>query len=407
MGLMQEAVTVTALNQYISALMSRDDILSGIAVRGEISNCKHHTSGHLYFSLKDDGGVLKCVAFRSAASRLTFVPKDGMKVIAFGSVNVYSPAGQYQLYVQSMIPDGKGDLFAAFEQLKAKLEAEGLFDPERKKEIPKFPRTVGVITSSSGAAVEDIINIVTRRYPLAKLILYPVAVQGVEAPPDLIRAVRYFDAHPTDVVIIGRGGGSMEDLWCFNDEGLARAIADAQVPIISAVGHETDFTICDFVADLRAPTPSAAAELAVPDRGELAEKIVSLQQKAVTALRSRARLAETRLARYAESAVMKDPQRILYPYATALAAGEEKLRLAVRQRTDGEKHRLSVLAERLQGLSPLAVLARGYGAISSADGRLIRHVSDLTTGAEVRIRLADGTADAQITHVTEEDSHEE
>lgn len=407
MGLMQEAVTVTALNQYISALMSRDDILSGIAVRGEISNCKHHTSGHLYFSLKDDGGVLKCVAFRSAASRLTFVPKDGMKVIAFGSVNVYSPAGQYQLYVQSMIPDGKGDLFAAFEQLKAKLEAEGLFDPERKKEIPKFPRTVGVITSSSGAAVEDIINIVTRRYPLAKLILYPVAVQGVEAPPDLIRAVRYFDAHPTDVVIIGRGGGSMEDLWCFNDEGLARAIADAQVPIISAVGHETDFTICDFVADLRAPTPSAAAELAVPDRGELAEKIVSLQQKAVTALRSRARLAETRLARYAESAVMKDPQRILYPYATALAAGEEKLRLAVRQRTDGEKHRLSVLAERLQGLSPLAVLARGYGAISSADGRLIRHVSDLTTGAEVRIRFADGTADAQITHVTEEDSHEE
>ena len=407
MGLMQEAVTVTALNQYISALMSRDDILSGIAVRGEISNCKHHTSGHLYFSLKDDGGVLKCVAFRSAASRLTFVPKDGMKVIAFGSVNVYSPAGQYQLYVQSMIPDGKGDLFAAFEQLKAKLEAEGLFDPERKKEIPKFPRTVGVITSSSGAAVEDIINIVTRRYPLAKLILYPVAVQGVEAPPDLIRAVCYFDAHPTDVVIIGRGGGSMEDLWCFNDEGLARAIADAQVPIISAVGHETDFTICDFVADLRAPTPSAAAELAVPDRGELAEKIVSLQQKAVTALRSRARLAETRLARYAESAVMKDPQRILYPYATALAAGEEKLRLAVRQRTDGEKHRLSVLAERLQGLSPLAVLARGYGAISSADGRLIRHVSDLTTGAEVRIRFADGTADAQITHVTEEDSHEE
>ena len=407
MGLMQEAVTVTALNQYISALMSRDDILSGIAVRGEISNCKHHTSGHLYFSLKDDGGVLKCVAFRSAASRLTFVPKDGMKVIAFGSVNVYSPAGQYQLYVQSMIPDGKGDLFAAFEQLKAKLEAEGLFDPERKKEIPKFPRTVGVITSSSGAAVEDIINIVTRRYPLAKLILYPVAVQGVEAPPDLIRAVRYFDAHPTDVVIIGRGGGSMEDLWCFNDEGLARAIADAQVPIISAVGHETDFTICDFVADLRAPTPSAAAELAVPDRGELAEKIVSLQQKAVTALRSRARLAETRLARYAESAVMKDPQRILYPYATALAAGEEKLRLAVRQRTDGEKHRLSVLAERLQGLSPLSVLARGYGAVSSTDGRFIRHVSDLTTGAEVRIRFADGTADAQITHVTEEDSHEE
>ena len=405
--MMQEAVTVTALNQYIATLMSRDDILSGIAVRGEISNCKHHTSGHLYFSLKDDEGVLKCVAFRSAASKLTFVPKDGMKVIAFGSVNVYSPAGQYQLYVQRMIPDGKGDLFAAFEQLKAKLQAEGLFDPERKKAIPKFPQTVGVITSSSGAAVEDIINIVTRRYPLAKLILYPVMVQGVEAPPDLIRAVRYFDANPTDVVIIGRGGGSMEDLWCFNDEGLARAIADCRVPVISAVGHETDFTICDFVADLRAPTPSAAAELAVPDRGELADRVLTLRQKAAGALRSRVRLAETRLGCYADAAVMKDPQRILYPYVTALAVGEEKLRLAVRQRTDNEHHRLSILAERLQGLSPLAVLARGYGAVSDGAGNLIKQASELTAGATVHIRFADGTADAQITHVTEDISHEE
>ena len=406
MGMVQEAVTVTALNQYISALMSHDDVLTGIAVRGEISNCKHHTSGHLYFSLKDEAGVLKCVAFRSAASRLTFRPEDGMKVIACGSVNVYSPAGQYQLYVQTMMPDGQGDLFAAFERLKAKLEADGLFAPERKKEIPKFPRTVGVITSSSGAAMEDIINIVTRRYPLAGLILYPVAVQGADAPPDLIRAVRYFDAHPTDVVIIGRGGGSMEDLWCFNDEGLARAIADCRVPVISAVGHETDFTICDFVADLRAPTPSAAAELAVPDRGELAERIASLRRKAIVALRSRAQLAETRLARYTESAVMKDPGRILYPYAAALAATEDRLRLAIRRRTEGETHRLAMLAERLHGLSPLAILARGYGAVSDEGGRLIKRATELTIGSKVHIRLADGTADAQITQVTEGESHE-
>ena len=404
--MMQETVTVTVLNQYISALMTHDDILSGIAVRGEISNCKHHPSGHLYFSLKDEGGVLRCVAFRSAASRLTFVPKDGMKVIAAGSVNVYSPAGQYQLYVQQMMPDGQGDLFAAFEKLKSKLEAEGLFDPDRKKSIPKYPRTVGVITSSSGAAVEDIFNIVTRRYPIAKLILYPVLVQGADAPADLIRAVRYFDANPTDVLIIGRGGGSMEDLWCFNDEGLARAIASCRVPTISAVGHETDFTICDFVADLRAPTPSAAAELAVPDKGELTGRLNTLRQKAVTALRSRAHLASARLARYTESAVLKDPIRLLYPYETTLAACEEKLRYAVRGRIDDSAHELSLLAEKLQGLSPLSILSRGYGAVANEKGKTVLRASSLAPGDQVKIRFADGTADAQICRVTREDIHE-
>lgn len=400
MGYMSDAVTVTALNQYISALMTNDDILSGIAVRGEISNCKPHPSGHLYFSLKDDGGVLRCVAFRSSASRLTFVPTDGMKVVAMGYVNVYQPTGQYQLYVRSMMPDGQGDLYAAFEKLKAKLAGEGLFDEGRKKPIPKFPRTIGVVTSSSGAAVEDIINITTRRYPLAKLILYPVLVQGADAPADLIRAVRYFDAHPTDVLIIGRGGGSMEDLWCFNDEELARTISACRVPVISAVGHETDFTICDFVADLRAPTPSAAAELAVPDKRELYERVSAFRQKAISALRARAQLVKTRLARYAESSVMQYPERLLTPYMTALATVDERLRGAIGQRLDGAKHSLSLVAEKLHGLSPLAVLSRGYGAVSDENGRTVTRAGDLRAGDRVQIRFTDGSADAQICHVT-------
>lgn len=400
MGYMPEAVTVTALNQYISTLMTNDDILSGIAVRGEISNCKPHPSGHLYFSLKDDGGVMRCVAFRSSASRLTFVPSDGMKVIATGYVNVYQPTGQYQLYVRSMMPDGQGDLYAAFEKLKAKLAGEGLFDEGRKKPIPKFPRTIGVVTSSSGAAVEDIINITTRRYPLAKLILYPVLVQGADAPADLIRAVRYFDAHPTDVLIIGRGGGSMEDLWCFNDEELARTISACQVPVISAVGHETDFTICDFVADLRAPTPSAAAELAVPDKRELYERVSAFRQKAISALRARAQLVKTRLARYAESSVMQYSERLLTPYMTALATADERLRGAIGQRLDGAKHSLSLVAEKLHGLSPLAVLSRGYGAVSDENGRTVTRAGDLRVGDRVQIRFTDGSADAQICHIT-------
>ena len=400
MGYMPEAVTVTALNQYISTLMTNDDILSGIAVRGEISNCKPHPSGHLYFSLKDDGGVMRCVAFRSSASRLTFVPSDGMKVIATGYVNVYQPTGQYQLYVRSMMPDGQGDLYAAFEKLKAKLAGEGLFDEGRKKPIPKFPRTIGVVTSSIGAAVEEIINITTRRYPLAKLILYPVLVQGADAPADLIRAVRYFDAHPTDVLIIGRGGGSMEDLWCFNDEELARTISACQVPVISAVGHETDFTICDFVADLRAPTPSAAAELAVPDKRELYERVSAFRQKAISALRARAQLVKTRLARYAESSVMQYSERLLTPYMTALATADERLRGAIGQRLDGAKHSLSLVAEKLHGLSPLAVLSRGYGAVSDENGRTVTRAGDLRVGDRVQIRFTDGSADAQICHIT-------
>ena len=406
MGIMQDAISVTALNQYISALMIRDDILSAVAVRGEISNCKAHTSGHIYFSLKDAGGVIKCVAFRSAASRFTFTPKDGMQVVVFGSVNVYSQAGQYQLYAQQMVLDGQGDLFAAFEKLKKKLEAEGLFDAEKKKAVPKYPRTIGVITSSSGAAVEDIFNIITRRYPLAELILYPVLVQGEDAPADLIRAIRYFDAHPADVLIIGRGGGSMEDLWCFNDEGLARAIADCRVPVISAVGHETDFTICDFVADLRAPTPSAAAELAVPDRAELTQRIAVLRQKATNTLRSRAHLAQTRLARYTESSVFKNPERLLFPYQTVLSAREDKLQSAMQQRIQGASHMLSMIAEKLHGLSPLSVLSRGYCTVSDKDGRTVSCAKRLEPSDRVSIRFIDGTADAQICQVTKGDLYD-
>lgn len=396
MGLMQDAVSVTALNQYIATLMSHDDILSGIAVRGEISNCKRHPSGHIYFSLKDDGAVLRCVMFRSYAAGAPFIPSDGMQIVAFGAVNVYQAAGQYQLYVRQMILDGQGDLYAAFERLKAKLEAEGLFDDARKKPIPHYPERIGVITATSGAAVQDICNILTRRYPLASIAIYPALVQGSDAPRTLIAGLAYFTAHPTDVILIGRGGGSIEDLYCFNDEGLARAIYACPIPVISAVGHETDFTICDFVADLRAPTPSAAAELAVPDGQELVERLRHLTRRAAAGLRARARLAASRFARYAESLIFSVPHRILEPYALRVSTAEERLYAAAARRVEQGRGTLALLAEKLEGLSPLAVLSRGYGVVTDEQGRSVRSVSDITIGDYLRIRLADGEAMATV-----------
>lgn len=415
MGLMQEAVTVTALNQYVATLMSHDEILSGIAVRGEISNCKRHPSGHIYFSLKDDSALLRCVMFRSYAAGAPFLLQDGMQIIAFGTVGVYQAAGQYQLNVRRVIRDGHGDLYAAFERLKAKLAAEGLFDETHKKPIPRYPQRVGVITATSGAAVQDICNVLTRRYPLASIAIYPALVQGGDAPRTLIAGLAYFTAHPVDVILIGRGGGSIEDLYCFNDEGLARAVWACPIPVISAVGHETDFTICDFVADLRAPTPSAAAELAVPDGRELAERLQHLKSRAVTALHTRARLAASRLARCTESPFMRTPKRLLAPYAARLAryaessvlssprrlldpriasvnAAEVQLYESVTRRLERERGTLMLLAEKLQGLSPLAVMTRGYGVVTGERGESVRSVSDITVGDRLRIRLADGEA---------------
>ena len=399
---MNEAVTVSALNQYISALMERDEILSSIAVRGEISNFKRHPSGHLYFSLKDAGGVLKCVMFRSSASRVTIPLADGVKVVAWGSVSVYPQAGQYQLYVQSVRQDGMGDLYQAFEKLKQKLEAEGLFSPERKKSLPKYPRTIGIITSPTGAAVQDMFNILSRRYPLAGITVYPALVQGADAPRTLIRGIRYFRTHAPDVIIIGRGGGSFEDLSCFNDEGLAREIAACEIPVISAVGHETDFTICDFVADLRAPTPSASAELAVPNKEELLGAIRQLREKARLALKRRALLERTRLTRFSDAAVLRDSKKLLYPHTLRFMTAEEAITTAMRHVLDTKRHSLSLVSGTLNGLSPLATLGRGYALISDGTGASVTSVDQLQSGQELSIRLSNGTARAQVTKIERE-----
>lgn len=396
------AVTVTALNEYINMLMQADPILTNVKVRGELSNFKRHPSGHLYFSLKDEGGVLRCVMFRSAAAKMKLTPTDGMKLIARGYVQVYSGTGQYQLYVQALESDGIGDLYRAFEQLKAKLAKEGLFDEARKRPLPAYPAKIGIVTSPTGAAIQDMLNILGRRFPYAEVILYPALVQGSDAPADLIRGIRYFRANPPDLIIIGRGGGSIEDLWSFNDEGLAREIAACEVPVISAVGHETDFTICDFTADLRAPTPSAAAELAVPDTQDVLRGLSALLSRAAKTLAAKTAYARLRLTRLTESQVMRSPERALSPYLMQLAQLEERLGSAGRQALTARRHTLSLLAGKLQALSPLAVLDRGYAIPTTESGECIRSTDDVVKEQLLHFRLRDGVIVARAQEVTKE-----
>ncbi len=396
------ALTVSQVNTFIGQLLESNDILTDIHIRGEISNFKRHPSGHLYFSLKDADSVLRCVMFRSSATWLKFIPEDGMKVTARGRIGVYTQGGQYQLYVQSMEPDGIGALYIAFEQLKNKLAQEGLFDKARKRPIPALPMSVGLITSPSGAAVQDLLNILSRRFPLAEVILYPALVQGDGAPLTLIRGIRYFATHKPDVIIIGRGGGSIEDLWCFNDEGLAREIAACDVPVISAVGHETDYTICDFVADLRAPTPSAAAELAVPDAKGILEYLYNMQLRAKQTLHGKFTVAKQKLNHYASHALLRDPIRILAPHVQRLDVCRENLSHAVRAVVDERSHRIALLAEKLHALSPLAVLARGYAIVSSKDGKPILSVGDTEAGKTISVRLHDGSIQATVDMKKEE-----
>lgn len=379
-------------------LLDGQPMLKKLYVRGEISNFKAHPSGHWYFTVKDDSSLIKAVMFRSYAQKLRFIPENGMKVLIRGSVSVYTGGGQYQLYADDISPDGIGALYAAFEQLKEKLSREGLFDPARKRPLPAFPERVGVITSPTGAAVRDIINIAGRRCPSAELVIYPAAVQGSEAVPQLISGINYFSStRSVDVVIIGRGGGSLEDLWAFNDEGLARAVADSEVPVISAVGHETDFTICDFVADRRAPTPSAAAELAVPDSGviraALAGACASMSKAAV------ARVAAGRAAveALAGSRTLTDPQYITASRWLLADRAEERLCASAKLRLSSAKADLREYAAKLVSLNPLSVLSRGYGAVSDADGNVITSASKLTVNENITVRFSDGEAKATVT----------
>ncbi|MBQ3417716.1 MAG: exodeoxyribonuclease VII large subunit [Ruminococcus sp.] len=395
--MVSKIITVSQLNYYIKSLFEQDDHLKFILVEGEISNLKdHYASGHIYFSLKDQKSVISAVMFSFYAKNLRFRPESGMKVIVRARVSVYEPSGQYQLYVEDMQPDGIGALTIRLEQLKKKLEKEGLFAAEHKKKIPDFPSTVGVITSPTGAAVRDIVNIISRRFPCAEIILAPVLVQGETAPEQLIRAVNLFSRYKcADVVIIGRGGGSIEDLWAFNNEDLARAIYDCELPVISAVGHETDFTICDFVADLRAPTPSAAAELAVPDRTTLKENLLATAQYIDSLLDNRLRNDRDSLKKQIELCLAHSP-------LTAVKSEEDTLEhLMIRTKNASDSvfqkslKSLSESAAKTDALNPVAVLRRGFSYLSK-DGERVSSAKDVEKGDVLNITLSDGEISAQV-----------
>ena len=394
-------ITVSELNNYVKKLLDSDRGLKAVSVRGEISNLTIHGSGHIYFTLKDEGAQVKAVMFRSSASSLKFAPENGMKVIVRCSVSVYVQGGAYQLYVTSMQPDGIGALYLAYEQLKNKLSAEGLFDSSHKLSLKKFPSAIGVITSPTGAAIRDIINVLGRRYPLAKVYLYPALVQGEGAEQALIDGIDYFDKSGlADLVIIGRGGGSIEDLWAFNSERLARRIFDAKVPVISAVGHETDFTICDFVADMRAPTPSAAAEIAVPSGDEIRSTLRMINGRCISALKSILTGAEEELEYRRTSRIFEHPESIFEDNEKMLADKCDKIVAMTSQMVDKAASSLSIVSEKLGALSPLAVLSRGYAVANNEKG-VIKDSRELSIGDEINIRFCRGEITARVESNTE------
>jgi exodeoxyribonuclease VII large subunit len=383
--------------------MSRDIILSSLWVKGEISNFKNHYSGHLYFTLKDEKSLIKCVMFKSQASLLKFMPEDGLKVIIRGSVTVYERDGQYQLYAEGMQPDGLGSLHLAYEQLKKRLEAEGLFDKLRKKKIPYIPSAIGVITSSTGAVIKDILNITGRRFPSVKIKLLPVAVQGEQAPSQIARAIRKFnELRNVDVIIIARGGGSIEELWAFNDELVARTIFTSSIPIISAVGHETDFTITDFAADLRAPTPSAAAEMVVPDRSVLIDYINNLDCQLRNSLQKNLQQKRAVYERLMGSVIFKRPYDKVNQETLRLDNLVKYLRIGLLSAVDRSRSRFSTLTGRLDALSPLSVLSRGYGVVRDREnGDVIKSVQHVKRGKNIVVRLSDGELDCCVEDIKE------
>ena len=395
---MQQILSITQINEYIRSRMDADPMLSNIAVRGEISNYKLYPSGHHYFTLKDEGGALKCVLFKGNAFKLRFRPENGMKVIAMGKISVFPRDGAYQLYVSAMSVDGVGDLHAAFEQLKAKLAAEGLFDPAHKKPLPKYPGTIGIVTSSAGAAVHDMLRILRKRYPLTKVVLLPVRVQGTEAPPEIAAAIRYANFHKlADLLIVGRGGGSIEDLWAFNDELVARAIYDSKIPVISAVGHEPDVTISDFAADLRAATPSNAAELAVPDQDALHQTLDSMSSAMATALNRQVKSAKQHLSILAASPALRSPTGYLEQKRKDAALLNNRLLSAHIRGVEGKKRRFVELTAKLDAMSPLKVMTRGYAIAQLESGDVLRSVAQVNPNDKIEIRVSDGNINATVT----------
>jgi exodeoxyribonuclease VII large subunit len=395
----QEALTVSQLNSYIQAMMDRDDLLGSVCVRGELSNYKVYPSGHHYFTMKDQTGALKCVMFRSSAQRLRFTPQSGMQVVAMGRVTVYPRDGQYQLYCTAMMADGVGDLYVAFEQLKQKLYDEGLFDQAHKKPLPPYPHTVAIITSGAGAAVHDMLRILGKRYPLSKVKLLPVRVQGAEAPAEIVGALRYVNRFQlADVILCGRGGGSIEDLWAFNDERVARAIYASEIPVVSAVGHEPDVTIADFVADVRAATPSNGAELTAPDQDEVRMQLDNLQSRMYAALARKLKLCRQQLDALRQSPTLEGPDAYVVQRREQLAHQKAALGYTMQATVDRQKRRLAQAAASLDALSPLKVLGRGYGLLLAED-RVVRSVTQLHPGDTITAKLADGQIKATVEEI--------
>ena len=398
----QKVLSITQINEYIRSKMDGDSLLNSVAVLGEISNYKVYPSGHHYFTLKDEGAALKCVMFKGSAIRLRFRPENGMKVIAMGKISVFPRDGAYQLYCTAMAMDGIGDLHAAFEQLKAKLGAQGLFDPGHKKALPKYPGTIGIITSSAGAAVHDMLRILRKRYPLTKVRLLPVRVQGVEAPGEIVAAIRYANHHKlADLLIVGRGGGSIEDLWAFNDERVAYAIYESQIPVISAVGHEPDVTISDFVADLRAATPSNAAELAVPDQESLRQTLDSMLESMAFSLQRQLKGARQHLNTLASSSALQSPDAYLRQRREMLSATTNRLIAAQSHGIAVKKQRFVALTSKLDAMSPLKVLTRGYAMTQREDGSLLKSVKSVSVGESILVSLQDGVVTAQVSDIKE------
>ena len=396
------AISVTQLNQYLKGLLESDLNLRNIWVRGEISNLTIHGSGHIYLRMKDENGVISAVMFRSSAARLKFRPENGMMIMARGSVSVFEKSGVYQLYITEMKQDGAGDLYLALEELKKQLAAAGIFDAGHKKTLPAIPERIGVITSPSGAAVQDIIRITGRRFPLAEVVVYPAIVQGDQAPASLIDGIHYFEMEePVNVIIIGRGGGSIEDLWGFNSPDLALAVYNCSIPIVSAVGHETDFTICDFAADLRAPTPSGAAEIVVPDCADLIRRIEEDQKRLSAALRRQLTHCRALYERYAESRILRDPGALTDKPYMLLDHLNSQIHHAIALLTQNQRGSLQTLAAKLDMLSPLKVLSRGYSLAQTEEGRLIAGISDLAVGERVALRLSDGNALCRVEEIKE------
>ena len=399
----QTVLSITQLNEYIRGKMDTDPLLNQVAVRGEISNYKLYPSGHHYFTLKDEASALRCVLFKGNAARLRFRPENGMKILAMGRVSVFPRDGAYQLYCTALAMDGVGDLYAAFEQMKKKLEAQGLFDPSHKKPIPRYPGTIGIVTSSAGAAIHDMLRILGKRYPLTRVRLFPVRVQGAGASQEIAAAIRYANYyHLADVLIVGRGGGSMEDLWAFNEESVAYAIYESEIPVISAVGHEPDVTISDFVADLRAATPSNAAELAVPDQDGLRQSLDQMTSAIAGNLSRQLKAARQHLNALACASVLQDPGAYIAQQRKNTEFLKNRLAAAQNQSVAQKRQRYIAAVSKLDAMSPLKVLTRGYSVTQTESGKIVRSAGQVKAGDRVRIRVSDGSMTAEILDQQEE-----